>query len=110
LKPVSATGPLAAANVAIGSKKMQRSWMIDRRCFYYVFIVVVIRYETTAAAGWTLMFIVRAFINHTITVAIWTSFNFHLCLMWMLTIHDRPVARPAFIGKRFNSVDILASG
>jgi hypothetical protein len=68
--------------------------MIDRRCFYYVFIVVVIRYETTAAAGWTLMFIVRAFINHTITVAIWTSFSFHLCLMWMLTIHDRPVARP----------------
>jgi hypothetical protein len=65
--------------------------MIDRRCFYYVFIVVVIRYETTAAAGWTLMFIVRAFINYTITVAIWTSFSFHLCLMWMLTIHDRPV-------------------
>ena len=89
---------------------MQRSWMIDRRCFYYVFIVVVIRYETTAAAGWTLMFIVGAFINYTITVAIWTSFSFHLCLMWMLTIHDRPVARPAFIGKRFNSVDILASG
>jgi hypothetical protein len=94
----------------LGQKKMQRSWMIDRRCFYYVFIVVVIRYETTAAAGWTLMFIVRAFINYTITVAIWTSFSFHLCLMWMLTIHDRPVARPVFIGKRFNSVDILASG
>jgi uncharacterized membrane protein len=72
-------------------KKMQRSWMIHQRCFYYVFIVVVIRYETTAAAGWTLIFIVRAFINYTITVAIWTSFSFHLCLMWMLTIHDRPV-------------------
>jgi hypothetical protein len=28
---------------------------------------------------------------YTITVAIWTSFSFHLCLMWMLTIHDRPV-------------------
>jgi len=91
LKPVSATGPLAAVNVAIGLKNLQRSWMIDRRCFYYVFIIVVIRYETTAAAGWTLMFIVRAFINYTITVAIWTSFSFHLCLMWMLTIHDRPV-------------------
>ena len=59
---------------------MQRSWMIDRRCFYYVFIVVVIRYETTAAAGWTLMFIVRAFINHTITVAVWTCF--HVCASW----------------------------
>jgi len=59
---------------------MWQLWMIDRRCFYYVFIVVVISYETTAAAGWTLMFIVRAFINHTITVAIWTSFSFHLCL------------------------------
>jgi len=70
---------------------MQQSRMIDRRCFYYVFIVVVIRHETTAAAGWTLMFIVRAFVNYTITVAIWTSFSFHLCLMWILTIHDRPV-------------------
>jgi hypothetical protein len=70
--------------------------MIDRRCFYYVFIVVVIRYETTAAAGWTLMFIVRAFINYTITVAIWTNFSFHLCLMWMLTIHPQPPTVPGF--------------
>jgi hypothetical protein len=48
-------------------------------------MVVVIRYETTAAARWTLMFIVRIFINYTITIAVWTSF--HVCLMWMLTIH-----------------------
>ena len=58
--------------------------MIDRRCFYYVFIVVVIRYETTAAARWTLMFILCAFINYTITVAVWTSFSFHVRLVWML--------------------------
>ena len=60
---------------------MQRSWKIDRRCFYYVFTIVVIRYETTAAAGWTLMFIVHAFINYTIPVAVWTSFSFHVRLM-----------------------------
>jgi hypothetical protein len=40
----------------------------------YFFIVVVIRYDTAATAHWTLMFIVRAFINHTITVAVWTRF------------------------------------
>jgi hypothetical protein len=28
-----------------------------------------------------LMFIGRAFINYTVTVAIWTSFSFHLCLI-----------------------------
>ena len=33
------------------------------------------------------MFIVRAFINYTITVAVWTRFSFHVFLMWMLTIH-----------------------
>jgi hypothetical protein len=33
------------------------------------------------------MFIVRAFINYTITIAVWTSFSFHVCLMWMLTIY-----------------------
>jgi hypothetical protein len=58
--------------------------MIDRRCFYYVFIVVVIRYKTTAAAGWTLMFISRPFINYTITIAVWTSFSFHVCLITII--------------------------
>jgi hypothetical protein len=43
----------------------------------YLFIIVVIRYDTAATAHWTLMFIVRAFINHTITVAVWTRFSFH---------------------------------
>jgi hypothetical protein len=55
--------------------------MINRRCIQYVFIIVVIRYKTTAAAGWTLMFIVRAFINYTITATVWARFSFHVCLM-----------------------------
>jgi hypothetical protein len=42
-------------------------------------MVVVIRYETKAAARWTLMFIVGTFINYTITIAVWTSF--HVCLI-----------------------------
>jgi hypothetical protein len=43
----------------------------------YFFIVVVIGYDTAATAHWTLMFIVRAFFDHTITVAVWTRFSFH---------------------------------
>jgi hypothetical protein len=43
-------------------------------------VVVIIRYETTAAARWALLFIVRTFFNDAFTVAVWTSF--HTCLMW----------------------------
>jgi hypothetical protein len=44
---------------------------------YYFFVAVVVSYETTATARWALLFIVRAFFNDTITVAVWTGF--HLC-------------------------------
>ena len=46
-------------------------------------VVVVVRYETTATARWALLFIVRAFFNDTITVAVWTGF--HVRLMGMLS-------------------------
>src|SRR5512133_1492459 len=53
-------------------------------CLYYFFmVVVVVRYETTATARWALLFIVRAFFNDTITVAVWTGF--HVRLMGMLS-------------------------
>ncbi|MFZ2092188.1 MAG: hypothetical protein WAU99_10670 [Pseudolabrys sp.] len=43
---------------------------------YYFFVaVVVVSYETTATARWALLFIVRAFFNDTITVAVWTGFH-----------------------------------
>jgi hypothetical protein len=49
-------------------------------CLYYFFLaVVVIRYETTATARWALLFIVRAFFDDTITVAVWTGFHVRLC-------------------------------
>ena len=52
-------------------------------CLYYIFLaVVVIRYETTATARRALLFIVRAFFDDTITVAVWTGF--HARLMGML--------------------------
>jgi hypothetical protein len=38
-------------------------------------VVVVVRYETAATARWALLFIVRAFFNDTITVAVWTGFH-----------------------------------
>jgi hypothetical protein len=59
------------------------------RCFYYFFIVVVIRYKTTATARRALTFIVRIFVDDTIAIAVWTSFDtitialwisFHLCV------------------------------
>jgi hypothetical protein len=46
-------------------------------CFYYFFLaVVVVRYETKATARWALLFIVRAFFDDTIAVAVWTGFHF----------------------------------
>ena len=45
-------------------------------------MAVVVTYETTATARWALPFIVRAFFNDTITVAVWT--DFHVRLMRML--------------------------
>ena len=44
--------------------------------------VVVVRYETTATTRRALPFIVRAFFNDTITVAVWTGF--HVRFMRML--------------------------
>jgi hypothetical protein len=84
--------------------------------------VIVIRYETTDTARWALPFIVRAFFNDTITVAIWTGF--HVRLMRMLlsrsvkmsakcqrqTSHCSSIDRiqppdPNWTGKRFLSPD-----
>jgi hypothetical protein len=63
-------------------------------CVYYFFLAVaVIRYETTATARWALLFIVRAFFNDTITVAVWTGF--HVRLMGMLP-HTRDYIRWCF--------------
>jgi hypothetical protein len=53
-----------------------RTSSIRLPCVYDFFLaVVVIRYETTATARWALLFIVRAFFNDTITVAVWTGFH-----------------------------------
>ena len=46
--------------------------------YYFFLAVVVIRYETTAAARWTSLFIVSAFFNDTITVAVWTGLHLPL--------------------------------
>jgi hypothetical protein len=60
-----------------------RSWTCPERLslvlslYYFFVVVVVIRYETAAAAHWASTFIVRIFVNDTITVAVWTGF--HVC-------------------------------
>ena len=43
-------------------------------------LVVVVRYETAATARRALLFIVRAFFNDTIAVAVWTGFHVRLML------------------------------
>jgi hypothetical protein len=43
--------------------------------YYFFRAVVVVTYETSATARWALLFIVRAFFNDTITVAVWTGFH-----------------------------------
>jgi hypothetical protein len=61
-------------------------------CVYYFFLaVVVIRYETKATARWALLFIVRAFFNDTITVAVWTGF--HVRLLEMLPCFANPAVK-----------------
>jgi hypothetical protein len=61
----------------------------------YFFIVVVIRYGTTATARWTLMFINCAFINYTIAVAVWTRFSFHV--RTMLVWKSRSLIEPVLL-------------
>ena len=46
----------------------------------YFFIIIFIRHETTAAARWALLLIVRTLFNDAITVAVGTGFCFHVCL------------------------------
>jgi hypothetical protein len=53
---------------------MSRIWSrAGRACDF--FIVVVIRYETTAAAPWALLLIVRTFFNDAVAVADWKVFT-----------------------------------
>ena len=46
---------------------------------YFLFIIVI-RHETTAAARWALLLIVRALSIVAISVALWTGFSFQVCL------------------------------
>jgi hypothetical protein len=46
----------------------------------YFFIIIFIRHETTAAARWALLLIVRILFYDAITVAVWAGFGFHVCL------------------------------
>ena len=48
-------------------------------------VVVIIGHETTATARRTSLFIVRAFVNDTITVAVWTGLH--------LPLHSSPCQR-----------------
>src|SRR5262249_51397169 len=53
------------------------------RCFYYFFMVVVIRHKTKATACRALTFIVRIFVNDTIAIAVWTSFDTITIAVWI---------------------------
>jgi len=51
-------------------------------------MIVVIRYKTKAAACWALTFIVRIFVNDTIAIAVWTSFDTITIALW-ISLHLR---------------------
>jgi hypothetical protein len=42
-------------------------------------VVVVVRYETTTTARWALLFVVCAFFNDTVTIAVRTGFHAQVC-------------------------------
>jgi hypothetical protein len=86
-----------------------RTSSIRLPCVYYFFlaVVVVIRYETTATARWALLFIVRAFFNDTVTVAVWTGFHvraswgcYHIPAIYIRRSFTDPAMAEAF-GKEF---------
>ena len=58
-------------------------------------VVIVIRYETTAAARWALLFIVRAFFDYAFAVALWTSF--HTRLVVTLTAFLNATASTSYV-------------
>ena len=43
--------------------------------YHFVIIIVFIRYETTAAACWALLLIIRTLFDDAITIAVWTGFH-----------------------------------
>jgi hypothetical protein len=46
--------------------------------YLIVVIAIIIGHETTAAACWALLLIVRTLFNDAITVAVWTGFHVRL--------------------------------
>jgi len=76
-----------------------------RSSFYYLFmVIVIITYEANATAGRALTFVVRIFVNDTVAIAVWTSFDtititvwisFHLCVpRSAASPHKQPLAAP----------------
>ena len=66
---------------------------------------LIVRNETTATARWALLFIFRAFVNVSITVAVWTSF--HVCTprLPMLISNDWMLCSPVGQARGIRAVD-----
>jgi hypothetical protein len=54
-----------------------------RSSFYYLFMVIIITYEANATAGRALTFVVRIFVNDTVAIAVWTSFDTITITVWI---------------------------
>ena len=55
-----------------------------RSSFYYLFmVIVIITYEANATAGRALTFVVRIFVNDTVAIAVWTSFDTIAIPVWI---------------------------
>ena len=78
--------------------------------YYFFLAIVIISYETTATARWALLFIVRAFFNDTITVAVWTGFHVRPNLVDRVNVLDQAqqlaqAARSAHVADQRRGVD-----
>jgi hypothetical protein len=72
--------PARRQTASLGNKRGGLGMCAGRLASLYHFfmVVIVIRYETTAAAPWALLFLVPTFFKDPIAIAVWTSF--HVCL------------------------------
>jgi hypothetical protein len=78
--------------------------------YYFFLAIVIISYETTATARWALLFIVRAFFNDTITVAVWTGCHVRPNLVDRVNVLDQAqqlaqAARSAHVADQRRGVD-----
>jgi hypothetical protein len=71
------TGDLIALITISHPRTLSPSWH-RVGSYYFLIVVVIIRYEPTAAARWASLFIIRTFFNNAFTITVWARFLRHV--------------------------------